>query len=96
MFQRSETNRVGKIGEEGLLLTVAANLTPSEVEGRHKQRREHNWNGSKKKIAKLSKSGRGDNVEQIGARDLPTSKKLPREVKRGRCEVEMLFTEMEN
>lgn len=45
-------------------------------------------NESTNEMAKLSKSGGSDAVKKIGVGDNSFSRKLHREVKRGRCEVE--------
>ncbi|KAF2576398.1 hypothetical protein F2Q70_00005408 [Brassica cretica] len=51
-----------KLEKKGLLLTAAATLTSYDVGGWHKQRKVHDWNGSTKEMAKLSKSGEARKV----------------------------------
>ena len=53
-----------KLEKKGLLLTAAATLTPYDVGGWHKQRKVHDWNGSMKEMAKLSKSGEARKVKK--------------------------------
>ncbi|KAF3563503.1 hypothetical protein DY000_02017759 [Brassica cretica] len=64
-----------KLEKKGLLLTAAATLTSYDVGGWHKQRKVHDWNGSTKEMAKLSKSGEARKVAPVegkvcGPRDL--------------------------